>query len=71
MIAPVEPTVTELLWTAQQAADALQICEKTLWTLTQPRGPIPAIRLGKSVRYSPAALAKWIEEQQAAPEVPA
>jgi hypothetical protein len=67
MIAPATNDVPKLLLTPPEAAEALQVCENTLWSLTQPRGPIPAIRLGKSVRYSPAALQKFIDEQQQAP----
>ena len=64
MIAPAtNDVVQKLLLTAAEAAEALQICEKTLWTLTK-HGGIPVVRLGKSVRYSPAALQKFIDEQQ-------
>ena len=53
-----------LLLTAREAAKALAISEKTLWTLTTPRGSIPAIRVGeRSLRYSVAALEKWIDAQ--------
>ncbi len=56
-----------LLLTAREAAQALRISEKTLWSLTQPRGPIPVVRVGqRSVRYSVAALEQWIAEQQVA-----
>jgi excisionase family DNA binding protein len=56
-----------LLLTAREAAKALAISEKTLWSLTTPRGPIPAIRVGeRSIRYSVAALEKWIAGQQTA-----
>jgi excisionase family DNA binding protein len=52
-----------LLLTAPEAAKRLSISPKTLWTHTQPRGSIPAIRFGRSTRYSVAALEKWIAEQ--------
>lgn len=62
MRAAAEPPT--LLLTARDAAKALAISEKTLWTLTTPRGPIPAIRVGeRSLRYSVTALAKWIDSQ--------
>ena len=36
----------------RDAAKLLAISEKTLWSMTAPRGPIPAIRVGpRSVRY--------------------
>jgi hypothetical protein len=53
-----------LLLTARDAARALAVSEKTLWSLTTPRGPIPALRVGeRSLRYSVSALAKWIDAQ--------
>jgi predicted DNA-binding transcriptional regulator AlpA len=59
--------MTLLRLDAPDAARALAISEKTLWSLTEFRGPIPAIRVGeRSVRYSVAALEKWIAEQIAA-----
>ena len=38
--------------TLRDAAKLLAVSEKTLWSMTAPRGPIPAIRIGRrSVRY--------------------
>jgi predicted DNA-binding transcriptional regulator AlpA len=39
------------LLTARETAKLLSTSEKTLWNMTSPRGPVPAIRFGKSVRY--------------------
>ena len=56
-----------LLLTPKQTAAALAISPKTLWSLSAPRGPIPTIRVGeRSVRYSVAALQRWIDQQQTA-----
>jgi len=55
----------KLLLTPREAAKALSVCEKTLWTWTAPRGPIPAVRFGKAVRYSTAALERFIAESEA------
>jgi hypothetical protein len=41
MRAAAEPPT--LLVTTRDAAKALAVSEKTLWTLTTPRGPIPAM----------------------------
>jgi predicted DNA-binding transcriptional regulator AlpA len=58
----------KLLVTQRVAAEqVLCISERTLWSLTQPRGPIPAIRIGRSVRYQLAELRRWVEQQQSAP----
>ena len=53
-----------LLLTPREAAQALATSERTLWSLTVPRGPIPVVRFGRSVRYSTTALAAWIAQQQ-------
>lgn len=54
-----------LLLTARDAARLLSVSEKTLHRLTAPRGPIPCVRIGpRGVRYTPAALERWILEQQ-------
>lgn len=39
------------------------MCEKTLWSLTQ-NGQIPAVRIGRAVRYDPRDLAEWIEKSK-------
>jgi excisionase family DNA binding protein len=53
-------TITPLLLTGRQAARLLSISERTLFTLTQ-EGQIPAVRFGRSVRYDPGDLRRWIE----------
>lgn len=56
-----DPTRTiKLLMSAREAAKALSICEKSLWTATQPRGPIPCIKIGARVLYPVADLEAWI-----------
>lgn len=44
------------------AAATLEISERQLWGKTQPRGPIPCVRIGNSVRYSPEALQRFIRQ---------
>ena len=51
----------KLLLSAREAARALSICEKSLWSATRPRGPIPVVRIGHRVLYDPADLRKWID----------
>lgn len=53
-----------LLLTALEAARALGISQRTLWTLTA-RGEIPCIKLGRLNRYPRAALEEWIAERTA------
>jgi hypothetical protein len=51
-----------LLLTSREAAKALSICERSLWGLTAPRGPIPAVRINRAVRYDPRDLAAFIDK---------
>lgn len=45
-------TVPEpLLMTTREAARALAVSARTLWTLTKA-GALPAVRIGRSVRYA-------------------
>ena len=50
----------------REAAAALGISERSLWTLTKDRTTgIPHARLGKSVIYPTADLERWLSEQAA------
>jgi hypothetical protein len=54
-----------ILLKPREAAASLNISERQLWTHTEPRGPIPCVRIGSSVRYSPDALQAYIRQQNA------
>jgi len=58
------PKVTQLLLSQREAARTLGICEKTLWSVTAPRGSIPVVRIGRGIRYSPDDLRAWIEQKK-------
>jgi predicted DNA-binding transcriptional regulator AlpA len=45
----------------RQAAKLLNISERSLWALSNA-GQVPCVRIGRSVRYDPVALDKWISE---------
>ncbi len=49
-----------LLLKTRDAAETLQIAERTLFDLTK-RGLIPVVRIGRSVRYDLRDLAKFID----------
>ena len=53
------------LLTVREAADVLKVSERTLWTLTNAK-EIPAVKVGRSVRYDQADLVKWIAGQKTA-----
>ncbi|MHC4519043.1 MAG: helix-turn-helix domain-containing protein [Planctomycetota bacterium] len=48
-----------LLLSPRQAAQALGVCEKTVYNLTRS-GELPVVRLGRAVRYSLGDLREWI-----------
>lgn len=54
------PAITPMALRPRDAARALGISARTLWALTAPRGPIPAVRLGRAVLYRPADLDAWL-----------
>jgi len=51
----------------REAARMLSISERTLWSMTAPRGPIPCARIGtgkrQTVLYSVPALETWLHGQ--------
>jgi predicted DNA-binding transcriptional regulator AlpA len=51
--------VPRLLLKPREAAAALGISPRLLWSLTKS-GELPCIRISRCVRYNPAALAEWI-----------
>jgi excisionase family DNA binding protein len=51
--------IAPLLISGREAAKLLSVCEKTLWTLTKA-GEIPAVHIGRAVRYSMEDLRTWI-----------
>jgi hypothetical protein len=44
----------------KEAAAALGIGERLLWSLTAPRGPIPCVRVGRRVLYPVADLEAFV-----------
>lgn len=57
-----EATPRQLLLTVRQVAKLLSVSDRTVWTHTAPRGPIPAVRIGGSVRYTLEDLEAWIQQ---------
>ena len=58
-----KPDEQRILLRPREAAVRLAISERQLWNFTQPRGPIPVIRIGSCVRYSTEALKAFGEGQ--------
>jgi len=59
-----------LLVTAREAARLLSISERSLWQLSKD-GAIPAVRIGRAVRYDPRDLQACIERSKQRQLVPA
>jgi len=57
------PSETKLLLSAREAAKALSISERTLYSRTAD-GTLPCVRLGCRRLYDPRALVAWIDNQQ-------
>ena len=57
-----EAKIETLLLTPKQAADALAISPRKLWSLTAS-GEVPHVRVGRCVRYPFDALRKWLQER--------
>lgn len=63
MLLPETKTPVYLLLRAREAAKALAISQRTLWTLTH-HGDIPCVRVGRSIRYDVRDLQAWIDGQK-------
>ncbi|MGE4104960.1 MAG: helix-turn-helix domain-containing protein [Pirellulales bacterium] len=50
----------EALLTVRDAAKALNLCERKIWSLVAG-GELPTVRIGRAVRFDPADLRQWIE----------
>jgi excisionase family DNA binding protein len=57
-----QSTVERLLLTPKEAAEALGICERSLFALAE-RGELRKIHVGRAVRYSVDDLKSWIAKK--------
>lgn len=63
----VESRAMERLLTPREAAELLQVKRSTLYTWAYRR-LIPSVKVGGSLRFSPSALARWINPRVEAAE---
>lgn len=49
----------------KDAAKALGIGQRKLWELSQPRGPIPCVRVGVCVLYPVELMRAWLAAESA------
>ena len=59
-------TVEKLSLRLREAAQALSISERTLWSLCQ-RNEIPHVKTGRVVLFPIASLKQWLEEKTKRP----
>ncbi len=55
----------EALLTVDQLADVLQVSRVYVYKLVRER-KLPAVRIGKAVRFTETALEQWLKEKEAA-----
>lgn len=55
---------TKLLVTPREAAERLSISERKLWDMAMPRGPLPCVRIARSVRYAVADLDQFVAQMR-------
>lgn len=63
IIGAIPPSALRLLLRPPEAAKALAVSERTLWSLAQ-RGEIPRVRIGRAVCYSVDALRAYISRRE-------
>jgi excisionase family DNA binding protein len=64
-LAKPDPVTPCLALRPREAAAALGVSERTLWTWTH-EGTIPHIRRGKTILYPLSTVVRWLEEQATA-----
>ena len=63
-----QTTIERQLLSVRETAKVLGVSERTVWTMTVPRGRLVCCRLGSRVMYSAAAIKRFIEQQEASDE---
>ena len=54
------------LWSVKECAEELGISQRTLHTITTPRGSLPCVKIGVRVMYRPESIKLWLKEQEIA-----
>lgn len=62
--------MNQLLLTEEQAAQALQVCGRTLRKARQ-QGALPYVRIGRTIRYTETDLTQFIERARECPSIDA
>jgi len=62
LLAKPDPLVPCLAMRPREAAAAIGVSERTLWSWTR-EGTVPHVRRGKTIMYPVSALTRWLDEQ--------
>ena len=54
------------LWNVRETSTRLGISERTLFSITSPRGSLKSLRIGTRVFYLPETVAAWLASQEQA-----
>jgi excisionase family DNA binding protein len=63
MAKPTTPPLPDRFMTPEEVGHLLGVPVKTLYNWRSVRSGPPAFRVGRHLRYDPAALSRWIEER--------
>ncbi len=55
----------KLLLSAPETAETMSISVRKLWSITDPRGDLPAVKIGSRILYSTKAIEAWIAKKEA------
>lgn len=58
---PASVAQARLLYRPDEAAELLGVSPRTLWSISQPRGELPVVRIGSVTRYAHADLVSYID----------
>ncbi|HEY4261849.1 MAG TPA: helix-turn-helix domain-containing protein [Schlesneria sp.] len=51
------------LMNLKQVARVMNVSERTVWANSAPRGTIPVVPIGRSIRYCPREIQEWMKRQ--------
>jgi len=57
-------SIEKNLWSVRETAARLGISERTLHTITAPRGTLHSVKIGVRVLYRPETVEAWLKERE-------
>jgi len=62
-------TENKSLWSVRETAAKLGISERSLHSLTSPRGELPCVKLGCRVLCRPESVDQWLKDREGQVEI--